>query len=265
MRWTPLLVLSLGTLACSAARAQDLKSLEQQLKTDYEGKLVRLNYPAAVPGFRIELSRSERKSLQPHGRAYLRVETVKLEKNEVEFGARRATFYLDLDNKQREFAGPAQTYRLRWEDKNADETKLQEALARLLPLRDAIDEDWAAYWASYTQDNAAAEPDLMKPRDAVVQGVYRVGGGVTAPVCEYCPDPEYPDEMRAGRNPGIVVFWCILTEDGQPVGIRLYKSAGEQFDNAAAYALMRWRLKPATREGRPVPVAIAMEVHFNPF
>lgn len=255
-----LLLVALACLVSLPASAQELKTIEQHLKADYEGKLVRLNYALETTGFRLELPGGEKKSLGSGGRAYLRVESIKLKKNEIELRARRAGFWLDADGVMHEVVGPTQAYRLRWEDETPTESQLREALAQLAPVRDALDEDWAGYWKKYSRESF---PKTFDQKPWVIQEVFNIGGEVTAPLCEYCPIPDYPEEMRAEKVYGVVVLWCVLTEDGQPAGIRVHTSGGKQFDNSAAYALTRWRFKPAMREGRPVAAWMAIEISFR--
>src|SRR5208282_4405333 len=41
-------------------------------------------------------------------------------------------------------------------------------------------------------------------------GVYRVGGGVSAPRVIYDPDPEYSEEARQAKYQGTVVLWVVI-------------------------------------------------------
>src|SRR2546423_6483136 len=47
-------------------------------------------------------------------------------------------------------------------------------------------------------------------------GVFRVGGGVSAPKGTYQPDPEYSEEARKAKDQGVCVLSLIVGPDGKP-------------------------------------------------
>lgn len=96
-------------------------------------------------------------------------------------------------------------------------------------------------------------------------GVFRIGGNVSAPVCLYCPDPEYSEEARKAKYQGVVVLWAIVDENGRAHNIRVQKSLGLGLDEEAVRAVQSWRFKPAERFGKPVPVYMTIEVNFRLF
>ena len=96
-------------------------------------------------------------------------------------------------------------------------------------------------------------------------GVFRIGGSVSAPVCIYCPDPEFSDEARKARYQGVVVLWAVVDEEGRPRDIRVSRSLGMGLDEQAIRAVQNWRFKPAERYGKPVPVYMNIEVDFRLF
>lgn len=94
-------------------------------------------------------------------------------------------------------------------------------------------------------------------------GVFRIGGNVSAPICIYCPDPEYSEEARKARHQGVVVLWAIVDAAGRARDIRVQKSLGLGLDEAAVRAVQNWRFRPAERGGKAVPVYMAIEVNFH--
>src|SRR5438105_10555705 len=52
-------------------------------------------------------------------------------------------------------------------------------------------------------------------------GVFRIGGGVSAPKATYAPDPEYSEEARKAKYQGTVVLSLIVGADGVPRDIRV--------------------------------------------
>jgi len=94
-------------------------------------------------------------------------------------------------------------------------------------------------------------------------GVYRVGGGVSAPKPIFSPDPEYSEEARKAKYQGTVVIWLVVGADGRPREIRIARSLGMGLDEKAIDAIRTWRFEPARRDGRPVAVQVNVEVTFR--
>jgi len=94
-------------------------------------------------------------------------------------------------------------------------------------------------------------------------GLYRVGGGVSAPRTIYAPDPEYSDEARKSKFQGTVVLWLIVGPDGRPRDMRIVRSVGMGLDEKALEAVRTWRFDPARKDGLPVAVQINVEVSFR--
>lgn len=94
-------------------------------------------------------------------------------------------------------------------------------------------------------------------------GVFRVGGGVSAPLVIYKPDPEYSEEARKAKYQGTVVLALVVGVDGRPRDVRVQRSLGLGLDEKAMEAVRTWRFEPARKNGQPVPVAVNVEVNFN--
>jgi len=94
-------------------------------------------------------------------------------------------------------------------------------------------------------------------------GVYRVGGGVSAPRVLYSPDPQYSEEARKAKFQGTVVLWAVIGPDGRPKDLRVARSLGLGLDQQALEAVRQWRFDPARMDGRPVAVEINIEVNFR--
>ena len=101
------------------------------------------------------------------------------------------------------------------------------------------------------------------PPPGVVTGVFRVGGAVSAPRVSYSPDPEYSDEARRAQYQGTCVLSLIVGPDGLPQDIRVARSLGMGLDEKAIEAVKQWRFQPALKDGKPVAVAINIEVQFR--
>ena len=94
-------------------------------------------------------------------------------------------------------------------------------------------------------------------------GLYRVGGGVSAPRPLYDPEPEYSEEARKARYQGTVVLEAIVRRDGTVDIQRIVRSLGFGLDENAIQALKQWRFRPGMRNGVPVDVSLNIEVNFN--
>jgi periplasmic protein TonB len=94
-------------------------------------------------------------------------------------------------------------------------------------------------------------------------GVFRVGGGVSAPKAIYSPDPEYSEEARKAKYQGVCVLSLIVGPDGKPRDIRVSRSLGLGLDEKAIEAVNQWKFEPAQKDGKAVAVAINVEVQFR--
>ncbi|MEX2304080.1 MAG: energy transducer TonB [Bryobacterales bacterium] len=94
-------------------------------------------------------------------------------------------------------------------------------------------------------------------------GVFRIGGGVSAPVLLLRVDPEYSQEARKARVQGTVVLLIEVWPDGRAHNIRLENGLGMGLDEQAIKAVEQWRFKPGMKNGAPVRVGARVEVHFR--
>jgi TonB family protein len=96
-------------------------------------------------------------------------------------------------------------------------------------------------------------------------GVYQVGGGVSAPIPIYKPEPAYSEEARKAKYQGTVVLWIIVDVSGMVTDCRVVKPLGLGLDEKAVETVRTWKFKPAMRNGSPVPVRVMVEVSFRLF
>jgi TonB family protein len=94
-------------------------------------------------------------------------------------------------------------------------------------------------------------------------GVYRVGGGVTAPVLLYKKEPEYSEEARKAKYQGTVLLYIEVDSSGKATNIRVQHSLGLGLDEKAIEAVRQWKFKPGYKDGKPVTVAATIEVNFR--
>jgi TonB family protein len=76
-------------------------------------------------------------------------------------------------------------------------------------------------------------------------------------------NPEYTKEAQDSKFQGTVVLWLIVGEDGLPHDIRVQREVGHGLDQKAIEAVSKWRFRPGTKDGKPVPVEVNVEVNFR--
>jgi periplasmic protein TonB len=94
-------------------------------------------------------------------------------------------------------------------------------------------------------------------------GVYRVGGGVTAPSLLYKKEPEYSEEARKAKYQGTVLLYVEVDASGKATNIKVQRSLGLGLDEKAIEAVKQWKFKPGYKDGQPVKVAATIEVNFR--
>jgi TonB family protein len=94
-------------------------------------------------------------------------------------------------------------------------------------------------------------------------GVYRVGGGVSAPLILERYEPSYTEEARAARIQGSVLLNVVVLPDGTTGQIKVLRSLDVGLDQRAVEAVSTWKFKPGMKDGRPVPVQATIEVNFR--
>jgi TonB family protein len=91
--------------------------------------------------------------------------------------------------------------------------------------------------------------------------VYEVGKGVLPPRISHQVDPQHPS--RGFRVSGTVLIGLIVRSSGEPDEVHVVRSLEKEVDQAAVDAVKQWRFLPATKDGKPVAVKIAVEIRFH--
>jgi protein TonB len=94
-------------------------------------------------------------------------------------------------------------------------------------------------------------------------GAYRIGGGVSQPTLITKIEPEYSEEARKAKWQGTVQLEIVIDEHGMPKDAKVKRALGLGLDQKAMEAVMKWRFKPGTKDGKPVPVIATVEVNFR--
>ena len=93
-------------------------------------------------------------------------------------------------------------------------------------------------------------------------GVFRVGGGVSAPQLISRVEPEYSEAGLKDKCEGIVVLYAVVDVDGTVRDLRVFRGLGCGLDEKALEAVRQWKFSPGMKGGQPVAVAASIEVRF---
>jgi len=88
-------------------------------------------------------------------------------------------------------------------------------------------------------------------------------GCITRPRPTHTPEPNYPESERRARHDGMVTLTLIVGSDGAPRDIAVSGTLSPDLDQAAVDAVKQWRFKPAIKDGKPIPVKMAVELEFH--
>jgi TonB family protein len=126
---------------------------------------------------------------------------------------------------------------------------------------------------TFTLGNPPAQPrfQVQAPAPGATGGkdqkhtplVYKPGAGVSAPVVLKEARPQYTAEARKARIEGTVLLDCVVETDGSVGDIEVKRSLDEALDQEAIKAVKQWRFEPGTKDGKPVPVLITLEMTFT--
>lgn len=135
---------------------------------------------------------------------------------------------------------------------------------------------------SEQQSRSDASPNDGKPakspcRNPDASGKYHIGCGVIPPVIIHQVEPKYPEDFRGKKlSTAGVVITLTVDAQGNPIDVRLKNSKVDSADKASRMAqqllednmleaVRHYKFKPATFEGKPVPVDLNLEINIDPF
>ena len=102
---------------------------------------------------------------------------------------------------------------------------------------------------------ASSPPGVSRPSDP----------GVVAPVAIRSPKPAYTKAAMEAKITGSVVVECVVLADGTVGDVRVVQPLDQTYglDDQAVKAAKQWRFKPGTKDGKPVPVLVSLEMTFS--
>ena len=96
-------------------------------------------------------------------------------------------------------------------------------------------------------------------------GIYRPGNGVVSPQLIFDPRPNYTSDAMRAKIQGIVTMEAVVMPDGSVGAVQIVRSLDQTFglDQEAIRTVKKWRFRPGTRFGQPVPVLVEIEMTFT--
>jgi protein TonB len=105
-----------------------------------------------------------------------------------------------------------------------------------------------------------------------LNGVYKVGGSVKPPRPLYTVSALIPDETRKMLKkkhlkgpPAVSLLSLVVDAQGIPKNVCVLRPAGIGMDDEAVKEVEQYRFQPATMDGGPVAVRIAVQVNFQTY
>lgn len=133
-------------------------------------------------------------------------------------------------------------------------------------LDERLAESAPEYWRPWLQQEidpkAGAEPSPAEQKLPCAD-MKKVCPGVTPPRLIHSTDPKFSEVARKRKYSGICVVGMTVDRAGMPSDVHIVRALGMGLDEQAVAAVERYRFRPATYKGEPVPVRINIEVNFR--
>ena len=89
------------------------------------------------------------------------------------------------------------------------------------------------------------------------------GADLAAPVPTAMSDPAYPLELIKQHIEGTVTLYAVIGADGVVSDVRVMNGIDDRLNEYARAALLRWRFRPASKNGNPVALEAVVRVPFR--
>ncbi|HKH99826.1 MAG TPA: energy transducer TonB [Candidatus Sulfotelmatobacter sp.] len=123
-------------------------------------------------------------------------------------------------------------------------------------MRDFVPDFWQDYF-----DQVEGQPKTVRHSSDPVYTFKR--GEVSAPRVTHQPNPEFSEEARRAKYQGTTVLSLVVDESGSTRDIEVVNPLGLGLDEKAVGAVSTWKFEPGKKDGKPVPVRIAVETDFH--
>jgi TonB family protein len=118
----------------------------------------------------------------------------------------------------------------------------------------------------YSDDPEKRRPFISVPerhRIVIWGGPIRVGAGVEPPKLVQRFEPAYPAEVQKARVEGVAIVEAVISAAGNVEDPKLLKSPNRELGESALHAISRWKYRPATVDGDPVPIYLTVTTTFS--
>ncbi len=103
----------------------------------------------------------------------------------------------------------------------------------------------------------------MPPRTIDIEALRQMPASeMTLPEPIHQVSPSYPEDARAAKEEGRIMVGAVVGVDGKPTDVHT-EEGPVSLRKAAMRAVMQWRFKPGTIDGKPVPVRLQIPVDFK--
>ena len=99
---------------------------------------------------------------------------------------------------------------------------------------------------------------------AQTETVYKPGDGVSMPRVTMEVKPDYTNEARDQRIEGTIVLEIVVVADGSVGDVKVTRSLDTVYglDANAVKAMKQWQFEPGKKDGKPIAVAVSVEMTF---
>lgn len=132
-------------------------------------------------------------------------------------------------------------------------------IAVLLFARNAPAQSGGAQSDSSSISTAPTPP----ANDAEFSSFAPVTPGIKPPKATSAPDPAFPKLPEDAEQRGTVVLLIGVNAKGKVEAVRVLRSDEQAFEKSAVSTVKKWKFKPAQKDGKPVPVQVTVEMHFQ--
>jgi periplasmic protein TonB len=91
----------------------------------------------------------------------------------------------------------------------------------------------------------------------------RVTKDMKPPKATKAPDPDYPEIPKDAEPRGVVVMLIGINTKGRVELVHVLRASNAAFEASAVSTVKTWKFSPAKSNGKPVPVKVTVEMHFQ--
>ncbi len=148
--------------------------------------------------------------------------------------------------------------------------EIPERLVRRVPVPDPTPDDPEPIRLVEIQtpvfDVPESDPFFSIPDGPPVAPASRpleIGGEVLPPVKITSSQPGYTEEARSARIQGVVILQAVIDRKGQVTELKPLKGLPMGLTESALATVQQWKFRPATLNGKPVPVFFNFTISFS--